>query len=145
MEERRESWGSDGRSPSFTLKTLGRVENVSEEAESMAKEIRQELGEAGTWTRVKTPVRGIFIVKMPEKFRFRVSLMFNPPDEFGDPIKQKGLYFDNSEVADAAKRAFSDPMMPLLLEAIRNANNNNVASRTIGAGLGKSQSASATE
>jgi hypothetical protein len=49
--------------------------------------------------------------------------MFNPPDPDGNPKKRKGLYFDTIEVAEAARQAFSDPAVKVLVEAIRAANN----------------------
>ena len=95
---------------------------MTNKVEQVADGIRKAMEHADDWEKKKTSIKGIFLVKMPEK-ELRVMLMFNPPDEEGSPRKRKGLYFDDIETVNTAKDAFPNPALTTLVEAIGVVNN----------------------
>jgi hypothetical protein len=103
------------------------VREMSEEQDKLGTAIRTALEPAQPWTKVKTTIPGIFVVKIPDNKGFRVSLMFNPPDDEGEPKKRKGLYFDDLYTARTAKEAFNDDSLETLIGAVRGVNHPSTA------------------
>lgn len=95
---------------------------MAPEVEELAKSIRAALDGQEAWSRLKTNIPGIFVVKIPDPKGFHASLMFNPPDEEGEPRKRKGLYFDDVGTVRAAKTAFGDEHLEMVVQAVRTAN-----------------------
>ena len=90
-------------------------------SEQLAENIKKAMEHADDWEKKKTSIPGIFLVRMPEK-DLRVMLMFNPPDDDGNPTKKKGMYFADLETVEAGKRAFPNPNLPALVEAVAKIN-----------------------
>lgn len=87
----------------------------------MAEDLQKAMVHADDWEKRKTSIPGIFLVKMPDK-ELRVRLEFNPPDDAGNPTKRKGLYFDDAETVQAARKAFSDGRLEDLVTAVQKLN-----------------------
>jgi hypothetical protein len=90
-------------------------------AEQLAERIRKTMENAEDWEKVKTQIPGIFMVKAPDK-SLRVMVVFNPPDEAGNPTKKKGLFFSTMDWVEAARVAFGNKDLDKLVEAIQKVN-----------------------
>jgi hypothetical protein len=90
---------------------------MSEKAADLAASIQNALSAAADWEKKKTSIPGIFLVRLPGE-KLRVMLEFNPPDDAGDPSKRKGLYFGDRSTLDSARKAFPDPRLDDLVEAV---------------------------
>jgi hypothetical protein len=89
--------------------------------DQLVENVTKAMEHADDWEKKKTSIPGIYLVRMPEK-DLRVMLMFNPPDEAGNPRKKKGLYFEDVETVEAARLAFPNPGLPQLVEAVARVN-----------------------
>ena len=94
---------------------------MSSKVDQVAENVKKAMEHADDWEKKRTSIPGIFMVRMPEK-DLRVMLMFNPTDEAGAPRKKKGFYFDDVDTVEAARKAFPDPLLPTLVEAIAKIN-----------------------
>ena len=94
---------------------------MANKSDQLAEKIKKAMEHADDWEKKKTSIPGIFLVRMPEK-DLRVMLMFNPPDEDGNPTKKKGMYFADQETVEAGKLAFPDPNLPVLVDAVTKIN-----------------------
>ena|SRR2546428_12870686 len=93
---------------------------MADKIAKLAEEMKKAMEHAEDWERKKTSIPGIFLVKMPKELR--VMLLFNPPDDVGNPRKKKGLFFDDAETIEAARKAFPDPRLDDLILAIQKLN-----------------------
>lgn len=94
---------------------------MSSKVEQLAERIRKTMENAEDWEKVKTQIPGIFMVKAPDK-SLRVMVVFNPPDDAGNPTKKKGLFFTSMDWVDAARVAFPNKDLDKLIEAIQKVN-----------------------
>jgi hypothetical protein len=85
--------------------------------DQLTEGIKSAMEHADEWEKRKTSIPGIYLVRMPEK-DLRVMLMFNPPDDDGNPTRKKGMYFADQQTVDAARHAFPNPGLDALIEAI---------------------------
>ena len=94
---------------------------MADKVAKLTEDLRKAMEHAEDWERRKTSIPGIFLVKMPDK-DLRVMLMFNPPDDTGNPRKKKGLFFDDADTVEAAREAFPDERLDDLLAAVEKLN-----------------------
>jgi len=90
-------------------------------AKALLEKIREAMLHAEDWEKRKTPIPGVFVVKVPDKV-LRIKLEFNTPDSEGNPTKRRGMYFDDARTLEAAKLAFANPKLKELLEAVESIN-----------------------
>jgi hypothetical protein len=90
---------------------------MSEKSAELTNSIEKMLSHAAEWEKKKTSIPGIFLVRLPGD-KLRVMLEFNPPDGAGNPSKRKGLYFGDRTTVEAARKAFPDPRLDDLIEAV---------------------------
>jgi hypothetical protein len=90
---------------------------MSEKSAELATSIEKTLTGAAEWEKKKTSIPGIYLVRLPGD-KLRVMLEFNPPDGAGNPSKRKGLYFGERATIEAARKAFPDPRLDDLIEAV---------------------------
>ncbi len=94
---------------------------MADKSSKIAEDIKKTLEHAGDWETKRTPIPGIYLVRLPDK-DLRVKIMFNPPDESGKPTRRKGWYFDDEETLIAARDAFNHPKISELLKAVARIN-----------------------
>ena len=91
----------------------------------MSEEKLKELLATGKeWTRVKTSVPGVFIVKLPV-FRSspaRLSVEINPVDASGNPTKRRGLFIMSMEEYEEFKAILTNEKMESLLDMLEEVN-----------------------
>lgn len=77
------------------------------------------------WAKLEAS-KGLFIVKMPGKGKFKTSLALevNPVNSEGKPIKRKGLYITNTEQLEGYIKAFTDPSIEDLMNSLKEINEN---------------------
>jgi hypothetical protein len=90
-------------------------------AKTLSEKLRESMLHAEDWEKRKTPIPGIFVVKVPDK-TLRIKLEFNTPDPEGNPTKRRGMYFDDARTLEAAKLAFANPKLKELLDAVGSIN-----------------------
>ena len=76
------------------------------------------------WSRNKTTVSGIFVVKLPP-YRgspARLVVELNPVDEIGNPQKKRGLVLRYNAELEEFKELFHDDKLPRLLGMIDSVN-----------------------
>lgn len=93
---------------------------MTDKITKLVDKLHRDMEHADDWERRKTSIPGIFIVKMPKELRIRLE--FNPPNDSGDPSKRKGLFFEDMETVQAARKAFSDGRVEELVEAVHKFN-----------------------
>ena len=59
------------------------------------EKIKENLKKVNPWERLKTDIPGIFIIKTPNMGR-NIIIEVNP-EEYGSPIKMRGLFLHNKE------------------------------------------------
>lgn len=94
---------------------------MSEKVARLVEEIKSMMEGATDWTRRKTTIPGIFLVRAPGK-QLRVMLMFSPTDQAGNPRKRRGLFFSDLETVLEARRAFPDERLDALVAAVQKVN-----------------------
>ena len=90
-------------------------------AKGLTEKLKDSMLHAEDWDKRKTPIPGIFVVKVPDKV-LRIKLEFNTPDSEGNPTKRRGMYFDDAKTLEAARLAFGDPKLKELLDAVNSIN-----------------------
>ena len=76
------------------------------------------------WSRMKTSVPGVFVVKLPP-YRgspTRLVVELNPVDETGSPKKRRGLILRSGAELEEFKQLFGDEKLPKLLVMIDSVN-----------------------
>ena len=76
------------------------------------------------WSRIKTSVSGVFVVKLPP-YRgqpSRLVVELNPIDETGSPKKRRGLVLRSLVELEDFKEIFKDEKLPKLLGMIDSVN-----------------------
>jgi len=76
------------------------------------------------WTRMKTSVLGVFVLKMPA-FRSaptRLAVELNPADESGNPKKKRGLILRSTQELEEYKELFQPEKLSKLLGIIEQVN-----------------------
>ncbi len=76
------------------------------------------------WSRIKTSVPGVFVVKLPpyRGSTARLVVELNPVDEAGSPKKRRGLILRSSAELEEFKILFGDEKLPKLLGMIDSVN-----------------------
>ena len=72
------------------------------------------------WSRLRTSVPGVFVVKLPpyRSSPARLTVELNPVDEVGAPKKRRGLVLRSTGELEEFKELFSDAKLPKLLSMI---------------------------
>ncbi len=87
----------------------------------MAEEKLTELLQTGKdWSRLKTTIRGVFVLKLPA-YRSsppRLAVELNPVDAQGAPTKRRGLLLRSSSELDAFREILRDERLSPLLTAM---------------------------
>jgi hypothetical protein len=76
------------------------------------------------WFRMRTSVRGVFVLKLPP-YRgspARLVVELNPVNETGNPKKRRGLILRSGAELEEFKELFSDEKLPKLLGMIDSVN-----------------------
>jgi hypothetical protein len=76
------------------------------------------------WSRIKTTVPGVFVMKLPP-FRnspARLVVELNPVDEFGTPKKRRGLVLRSTAELEEFKELFVGEKLPKLLSMVDSLN-----------------------
>jgi hypothetical protein len=76
------------------------------------------------WSRIKTTVPSIFVVKLPpyRSSPARLTVELNPVDETGTPKKRRGLILRSTGELEEFKELFRDEKLPKLLSMIDSVN-----------------------
>jgi len=94
---------------------------MPEKVARLFEDIKSMMKDASEWTRRKTTIPGIFVVRMPGT-KLRVMLLFSPTDEAGNPRKRGGLFFADMDTVQQARRAFPDERLDALIAAVQQVN-----------------------
>lgn len=87
-------------------------------------QLKEHLKNGKDWSKMETPVPGVFIVKVPET-KTRPALLFievNPLKSDGNPMKRKGLFIRNKEMYLAFKEALEEDTIFTILQNIETVN-----------------------
>ncbi len=87
-------------------------------------QLKDHLKNGKDWSKMETPVPGVFVVKVPET-KTRPSLLFievNPLKSDGNPMKRKGLFIRNKEMYLAFKEALEEDAIFTILQNIETVN-----------------------
>lgn len=87
-------------------------------------QLKEHLKSGKDWSKMETPVRGVFVVKVPET-KTRPALLFievNPLKSDGNPMKRKGLFIRNKEMYLAFKEALEEDAIFTILQNIEAVN-----------------------
>ena len=76
------------------------------------------------WSRLKTTVPGVFVLKLPtyKSAPTRLAVEVNPVDEMGRPTKRRGLVLRSSVEMEEFQNLMQHEKMPKLLEMIDSVN-----------------------
>jgi len=76
------------------------------------------------WSRIRTSVSGVFVVKLPpyRSSPTRLVVELNPVDENGNPKKRRGLVLRSAAELKEFKELFQDEKLPKLLSMIDSVN-----------------------
>jgi hypothetical protein len=76
------------------------------------------------WSRIRTSVSGVFVVKLPpyRSAPARLVVELNPVDEAGTPKKRRGLVLRSTAELEEFRALFSDEKLPKLLGMIDSLN-----------------------
>lgn len=92
-------------------------ENSSSSASSFNEKLATFLKSGDDWSRFKTSIPGVFVLKMPA-FRnspTRLAVELNPVDGSGSPTKRRGLVLRTKEELDQFRELFQyDKLIPLV-------------------------------
>lgn len=94
------------------------VRNVSEE------KLTEFLKTGKDWSRLKTTVSGVFVLKLPpyKSSPTRLAVELNPVDEAGNPKKRRGLVLRSSTELDEFKELFQPEKLSKLLSLVDSVN-----------------------
>ncbi len=84
----------------------------------LVEKLKQHLENGKDWEKLKTPIEGVYVVKMPAKGRLPAKLAI----EVNPAGKRKGLYLLNSGQFKAFLQALSHEKLPELFEAVDDVN-----------------------
>jgi hypothetical protein len=87
-------------------------------------QLEDHLKNGKDWSKMETPVPGVFVVKVPET-KTRPALLFievNPVKSDGNPMKKKGLFIRNKEMYLAFKEALEEDAIFTILQNIEAVN-----------------------
>ncbi len=85
---------------------------------SLAEKLKEHLENGKDWEKLKTPVEGVFVVKMPAKGRFKAKLAV----EINPGNKRKGLYITSFDQFQAFMEVFSNQKMSELVKSMDEVN-----------------------
>jgi hypothetical protein len=76
------------------------------------------------WSRLKTSIPGVFVLKMPEyrNSPTRLAVELNPVDASGSPTKRRGLLLRSKEELDEFKELFQYEKLATLLQTVESLN-----------------------
>jgi hypothetical protein len=76
------------------------------------------------WSRIRTSVAGVFVVKLPpyRSSPARLVVELNPVDETGNPKKRRGLVLRSSAELEEFKELFREEKLPKLLSMLDSVN-----------------------
>src|SRR2546428_11591329 len=94
---------------------------MPEKVARLFEDIKSMMKDASEWTRRKTTIPGIFVVRMPGT-KLRVMLLFSPTDEAGNPRKRGGLFFADIDNVQPARHGFPDGRLDALISAVPSVN-----------------------
>ncbi len=87
-------------------------------------QLKNHLENAEDWEKMETPVRGVYVVKVP-KTKTRPASLFleiNPVGSGGKPIKRKGLFIGTFENLLLFSGALSDDKVEQLIQELEEIN-----------------------
>jgi hypothetical protein len=93
--------------------------------ETMSEEKLSSFLKTGSdWSRIKTSVPGIFILKMPayKGIPARLAVELNPPDHVGSPTKKRGLVLRTKAELEEFRLLFQFEKLTPLLESVDKVN-----------------------
>jgi len=76
------------------------------------------------WSRIRTSVSGVFVVKLPpfKSSPARLVVELNPVDEAGTPKKRRGLVLRSTAELEEFKELFDEEKLPKLLGMVDSIN-----------------------
>lgn len=76
------------------------------------------------WSRLKTSVPGVYVVKLPpyRSAPARLIVELNPVDETGTPTKRRGLVLRSATELEEFRKFFGDERLPKLLGLLDSVN-----------------------
>jgi len=76
------------------------------------------------WSRIRTSVSGVFVVKLPpfKSSPARLVVELNPVDEAGTPKKRRGLVLRSTDELQEFKELFDEEKLPKLLGMVDSIN-----------------------
>jgi hypothetical protein len=87
-------------------------------------QLKDHLENGKDWSKMETPIPGVFVVKVPET-KTRPALLFievNPLKSDGNPMKKKGLFIRNKEMYIAFKEALEEDAIFTILQNLEAVN-----------------------
>ncbi|MEM2178723.1 MAG: hypothetical protein QW272_07910 [Candidatus Methanomethylicaceae archaeon] len=91
---------------------------------SLEEKLKNFLEKGKDWERKRTTIDGIFILKILQGKNkpSRIIVELNPTDEFGNPIKKRGIILRNSEDLKEFRNLINIDKLEYLLKEIDNVN-----------------------
>ena len=87
--------------------------------EELKEKLKRILETSADWSRIKTSVEGVFIMKLPGSERRPPSLAVEiNPLLAGKPTKRRGLFLTSVRESEEFKRILSEPKVKELLTAL---------------------------
>ena len=89
----------------------------SSESSSFNEKLASFLKSGDDWSRLKTTIPGVFVLKMPayKSSPTRLAVELNPVDASGSPTKRRGLVLRTKQELDEFKELFQyDKLVPLV-------------------------------
>jgi len=76
------------------------------------------------WTRLRTSIPGVFVLKMPayKSSPARLAVEVNPVDASGNPTKKRGLILRSLQELEEYSKIFQNEKISVLLKAIEKTN-----------------------
>jgi len=91
---------------------------------NIESQLKNHLENAEDWEKMETPIRGVYVVKVPETKTRPASLFLeiNPVGSDGKPIKRKGLFVGTFENLLLFSEALADDKVEHLIQELEGIN-----------------------
>lgn len=90
-----------------------------EKIEKLGNSFKIAMEEAKNWQRIPTSEPGVFLIKAPTNGeRINIMLELNPVDDYGRPIKRRGLFILQKDHMEAFKKLLNSEKVMEAVEAV---------------------------
>ncbi|MEM3390187.1 hypothetical protein [Thermofilum sp.] len=76
------------------------------------------------WSRVRTAIPGVFVIRMPayKNSPARLAVEINPVDSAGNPVKKRGLIIRSMQELEEFKNVLGNEKLPVLIRSMEKVN-----------------------